>query len=86
MSNDAAAHAQLTPERIERIRGHLLRGESLWPPVINELCDTALRATELQRAISEHNIECQRLCQSRDCGFKPYRRQCPECPLDGLVL
>lgn len=40
------------------------------------------RAEAAEAAIRAHDEECHRLCNDRDCGFKVYKRRCPECPKD----
>lgn len=40
-----------------------------------------------EEAIKAHNKQCVEGCEihRKDCGFKPYGRQCPECPKDWMI-
>ena len=35
--------------------------------------------------ITNHNAECESLCDPERCGYAPYKRQCPTCPKDWII-
>lgn len=91
MCNDAAAHADIATPRTDAAEvGKSRFSDCGFGPSgfveIDFARELEREVIVLRGVIESHNAECQRLCQSRDCGFKDYRRQCPECPLEGLVL
>ena len=35
--------------------------------------------------ITNHNAECESLCDPERCGYAPYKRKCPTCPKDWII-
>ncbi len=48
-------------------------------------------AAKLRKLIADHNDECVRMCEARTaagrtyCPMQGYRRQCQDCPKEGMV-
>ena len=43
------------------------------------------RVKELEKLISDHNTECDSMCDPLVCGYGMYKRRCPTCPKDWRI-